>query len=242
MHVGDQNFGVTKLELEFLTRHGVCHIDANRGLPKPLTLKAMIAHRAAAAEYGVSLEMIHVLPGRAVILGRDPERDVEIEEFKRKIEIAGRSGLRGLNYSFGTLENQRTPDKTGRGGATYSSLDWSEYDDSPVDDDRAGTTVDQIFERIRYFHERVVPVAEHWKVQLACHLDDPPAPSLRGVARWDFPVFEGEENGRTHQLTNASRSLDKRAARATVFARLQEIRGDGGLALQWAELLLWHSR
>ena len=43
----------------------------------------------------------------------------------------------------------------------------------------------------RYFHERVVPIAEHFKVQLACHLDDPPAPSLKGVARWDYPVFEG---------------------------------------------------
>ena len=65
------------------------------GLPKPLTLEAMIAHREKAAEYGINLEMIHVLPGRAVILGQ-PERDAEIEEFKRLIEIAGRSGLRGL--------------------------------------------------------------------------------------------------------------------------------------------------
>ena len=29
-------------------------------------------------------EMIHVLPGRATILGQDPQRDVEIEEFKRR--------------------------------------------------------------------------------------------------------------------------------------------------------------
>jgi mannonate dehydratase len=186
MHVGDQNFGVTPLELEFLTRHGVTHVDANRGLPKPLTLEAMVAHRQAAADYGVNLEMIHVLPGRATILGQDPQRDVEIKEFKRLIEIAGRSGLRGLNYSFGTLENQRTANQVGRGGATYSSLDWSQYDNSPVDDDRAGTTVDQIFDRLRYFLERVVPVAERWKVQLACHLDDPPAPALKGVARWDY--------------------------------------------------------
>lgn len=112
--------------------------------------------------------MIHVLPGRATILGKDPERDAEIEYFKTLVEIAGRSGLRGLNYSFTTLENQRTPNKMGRGGATYSTMDWSEYDNSPVQDDRAGTTVDQIFERIKYFLERVVPVAEHFKVQLAC--------------------------------------------------------------------------
>ena len=64
-------------------------------LPSPLTLEAMVAHREKAAEYGINLEMIHVLPGRAVILGQ-PERDAEIEEFKSLIEIAGRSGLRGL--------------------------------------------------------------------------------------------------------------------------------------------------
>jgi D-mannonate dehydratase len=121
MYVGDQNFGVTQLEMEYLARHGVTHIDANQGLPNPLTLEAMVAHREAAAEYGINLEMIHVLPGRATILGKDPERGVEIEYFKTLIEIAGRSGLRGLNYSFTTLENQRTPDKMGRGGATYST-------------------------------------------------------------------------------------------------------------------------
>eukprot|EP01048_Picozoa_sp_COSAG05_P014909 COSAG05_NODE_1736_length_4168_cov_3.129762_6_plen_194_part_00 len=70
-------------------------------------------------------------------------------------------------------------------------MDWSEYDNSPVQDGRAGTTVDDIFARIQYFLERVVPVAEKWSVQLACHLDDPPAPPLKGVARWDYPVFEG---------------------------------------------------
>ena len=34
-------------------------------------------------------------------------------------------------------------------------------------------------------------VAEKYNVQMACHLDDPPAPVLKGVERWDWPVFEG---------------------------------------------------
>ena len=58
MYVGDQNFGVTPLEMEFLARHGVTHIDANRGLPNPLTLEAMIAHREAAAQYGITLVLM----------------------------------------------------------------------------------------------------------------------------------------------------------------------------------------
>jgi mannonate dehydratase len=42
-----------------------------------------------------------------------------------------------------------------------------------------------------YLLERIVPVAERCKVQLCCHLSDPPAPVLRGVERWDYPVREG---------------------------------------------------
>ena len=36
-----------------------------------------------------------------------------------------------------------------------------------------------------------VPVAEEYKVQMACHLNDPPAPVLKGVERWNYPVFDG---------------------------------------------------
>ena len=34
-------------------------------------------------------------------------------------------------------------------------------------------------------------VAEANKVQMACHLNDPPAPVLRGVERWNWSVMEG---------------------------------------------------
>ena len=63
MYVGCQNFGFTQTELEFLVRHGVSHIDANHGLAKPLTLESLLEARQAAADRGVNLEMIHVLPG-----------------------------------------------------------------------------------------------------------------------------------------------------------------------------------
>ena len=50
---------------------------------------------------------------------------------------------------------------------------------------------DEAFERAAYFLERVIPVAEANNVQMACHLNDPPAPVLKGVERWNYPVFEG---------------------------------------------------
>jgi mannonate dehydratase len=43
----------------------------------------------------------------------------------------------------------------------------------------------------RYFLQGIMPTAEKYNVQMACHLNDPPAPLLRGVEQWNFPVFEG---------------------------------------------------
>ena len=123
--------------------------------------------------------MIHVLPSRAIILAQDPQRDADIEEFNRWIEIAGRAGLRGLN--------QRTPDTPGRGGTLQSSFNLAEHDNTRLSE--AGyVTRDEVFARMKYFLDRVIPTAEKWKVQLACHPDDPPAPILNGVERWDYPV------------------------------------------------------
>jgi len=48
------------------------------------------------------------------------------------------------SYSFGVLENQRTEEKVGRGNATYSTLDHTVYDNTPVDDDRLGTTREEV--------------------------------------------------------------------------------------------------
>ena len=46
---------------------------------------------------------------------------------------------------------------------------------------------EEVYERARYFLERVIPHAEKHGVQLACHLEDPPAPVLRGIEMWNYP-------------------------------------------------------
>jgi mannonate dehydratase len=50
-----------------------------------------------------------------------------------------------------------------------------------------------MYERITYFLDRVLPVAEEYNVRLANHIADPPAPAgFRGITRWNSPdVFEG---------------------------------------------------
>ena len=187
MHVGVQGIGTSKHELQFLVRHGVTHMDASVADTKAETLTR---HRDEAAVEGVSLEMIHIRLARSITLAHDPQRDRDLDAVCQQIENAGKAGIRGLNYNFCILEHQRTPATPGRGGSMYSTFDMSKYDNETLSE--AGeVSREQAFERAAYFLERVIPIAEESKVQMACHLNDPPAPILRGVERWNYPVMEG---------------------------------------------------
>lgn len=187
MHVGVQGVGTSTMELEFLVRHGVKHMDASVKGTQPDTL---MKHKDEAAAAGVSLEMIHIGIPRSITLAQDPQRDKDIEGVCKTIENAAEAGLRGLNYNFCILNHQRTERTNGRGGSKYSTFDFSKYDNETLSD--AGkVSREEAFDRIGYFLERVIPVAEENKIQMACHPNDPPAPVLRGVERWNYPIFDG---------------------------------------------------
>lgn len=193
MYVGTQYFGTSKKEMEFLVRHGVTHFDAT---VDGYDVDTLTQHREAAAEHGVELEMVHI-PFQDSIGLAAPDRDKAIDGVCGWIENAAKAGLRGLNYNFCILNAddagglvQRTERRPGRGGSTYSSFELSKY----ANDKRyaAGdVSREEAFERAAYYLERIIPVAEENKIQMACHLNDPPAPVLNGVEKWDYPVFEG---------------------------------------------------
>ena len=187
MHVGVQGIGTSSKELSFIVRHGVTHMDTT---PENTETETLIRHKEEAAEAGVSLEMIHIEMPRSITLAQDPQRDKDIEGVCKTIENAAVAGLRGLNYNFCILVNQRTENTYGRGGSSYSTFDFSKYDNETLSE--AGeVSREEAFDRIAYFLERVIPVAEANRVQMACHPNDPPAPVLRGVERWNYPIFDG---------------------------------------------------
>jgi mannonate dehydratase len=187
MHVGVQAMGTSKVDLEFLTRHGVTHMN---GGVADFEVETLVRHREEAAAAGVSFEATHVGFDRSIPLAQDPERDRALDELCQKIENAGKAGIRALFYNFCILDHQRTEATYGRGGSQYSTFDLSKYDNETLTE--AGeVSREEAFERVGYFLERVIPVAEENKVQMACHLNDPPAPILRGVERWNYPVFDG---------------------------------------------------
>ena len=189
MHVGVQGIGTSKPELQFLVRHGVTHMDAS---VENTEVETLLRHKEAAAAEGVSLDMIHIGLPQSITFAQDPQRDRDLDTVCQNIENAGKAGLRGLNYNFHTTHYPiyRTERTLGRGGTTYSSFDMSRFDNEALTE-LGRVSRDEVFERMAYFLERVIPVAEANNVQMACHFNDPPAPVLKGVEGWNYPVFEG---------------------------------------------------
>ncbi|WP_353184796.1 mannonate dehydratase [Parapedobacter lycopersici] len=208
MKVGCQSGGTTIENLEFKARHGVYNIDG--GMPKVIDgvgwdLEDSMAKREACEKYGISLDAYHLPLTSAgidrvlypnIMLGKSPERDREIEIIQQMIEVAGKTGVKLLNYNttiLPVLRTGRTVDPK-RGNASYST--WN-YDEAVKNNDpktvAGDVSIDDMFERIAYFLDRVLPVAEEYKVKLGNHIADPPThPGYRGITRWNSPdVFEG---------------------------------------------------
>ena len=85
-------------------------------------------------------------------------------------------GIPSIKYNMNLLGVVRTERTPGRGDATYSTWRLKEaHPDPPLT--RAGRVdAEMYWERITYFLERVIPVAEEYKVRMACHPHDPGMP------------------------------------------------------------------
>lgn len=112
------------------------------------------------------------------------ERNRDIDKVCTSIQAAATAGIPLLLYNLALLPVVRSPRRTpGRGGVTYSHSDYEDVrGDPPLP--FAPVTAEQAWERITYFVERVIPVAEAYKVRLGCHQHDPGMPAglgYRGV-------------------------------------------------------------
>ena len=208
MKVGCQSGGTTVENLEFKARHGVFNIDG--GTPKEIPgkgwdLEDSLKKKEACEKYGIALDAYHLPLTSAgidrvsmpnVMMGKSPERDREIEIMQQMISVAGKSGVHCLNYNtiiLPILRTGQTPDPK-RGNATYNTWNYQEALKRNEPLTKAGVvTIDQVYERITYLLDRLLPVAEEYKVKLANHIADPPTHAgYRGVTRWNSPdVFEG---------------------------------------------------
>jgi mannonate dehydratase len=196
MYIGSQFGAQTDEEMLVLSQLGIKNVDQTPTLPwKDWTTDMLKGMREQWAKYGISMEMIHIPLGSnsaykngagAIFLKASDERDRQIDWMKETVRMAGEAGIRGLNYNITILGHLRTPSKTGRGGATVSTFELDkldqtlgEFEDGPADED-------EMWERIDHWLQQIMPVAEEYKVQMACHPSDPGigvGNTYRGVAR-----------------------------------------------------------
>ena len=145
--------------------------------------------RERVESFGIKLDMVPLplssayitqaeMPG--IMLGQSPERDREIDDVCRMIRNASRAGIPALKYNMSVLGVVRTDPTTGRGGARYSTFKYDQARPEPPLTEAGPLPADVYWERITYFLDRVVPVAEEAKVRLACHPHDPGMPGDRG--------------------------------------------------------------
>lgn len=119
-----------------------------------------------------------------------PGADEQLEHMANTIRNMGKAGIHILGYHW--LPNQvwRTSRSTpARGGATVTSFDMSLVESAPLTHGRVYTAA-EMWANWETYIKTLLPIAEEAGVTLALHPDDPPVPSLGGIARI-FGSFEG---------------------------------------------------
>jgi mannonate dehydratase len=145
--------------------------------------------RERVESFGITLDMVPLpmssneisrfeMPN--IMLGKSPDRDREIDDICGMIRNVSRAGIPAVKYNMTFLGVPRTEPTEGRGGATYSTFVYDKAKQEPPLTEAGPIFADRYWERITYFLERVVPVAEEYKVRLACHPQDPGMPPGRG--------------------------------------------------------------
>jgi mannonate dehydratase len=143
----------------------------------------------------------------AIMLAQSPERDRDIEGIQTMIRNCARAGLPSIKYNMSILGVLRSGSQPGRGDekdavwnlaeAPYSKpVTVGGHDDTtgktmPIDASKSGLTIagkvdgDAFWERITYFLDRIIPVANEYKIRMACHPQDPGVPptGYQGIER-----------------------------------------------------------
>ena len=198
MKLGCQSAPTNETHLKYFARYGVKHIC---GYPEIAdgrlyaTVDELKKMRDLAESNGISIECLappflassHIDREKhpAIMLAQSPERDRDIESMQTMIKNCATAGIPSIKYNMSILGVLRTGRTKGRGDAMYST--WSlknAHPETPLT--KAGrVTSDMAWERITYFLDKVIPVANEYKVRMACHPHDPGVPpeGYQGVTR-----------------------------------------------------------
>lgn len=194
MYVGTQTPARSDTDFEVWAQLGVNHVCADPpGSPHEWAVEDLERHREKVESYGISLDMVQLPLSSTpleksqsphIMLGKSPERDREIESVCKLIENVSKAGIPAAKYNMNIIGIPRSEREQGRGGSSNSTFRWSKVDQKAEPGIAGLVDEDTFWERIDYFLERVVPVAEANKVRIACHPHDPyTPPGYKGVTR-----------------------------------------------------------
>jgi mannonate dehydratase len=203
MKLGCQSAPTNETHLRYLARYGVRNIC---GYPEIAdgrlyaTVEELKRMRDLAVSNGIAVDCVappflassHVEREKhaAIVLAESPERDRDIESMQTLIRNCAQAGLPSIKYNMSVLGVLRTGRTPGRGDASYSTWRLKEAHPDPILTRAGRVDADMFWERITYFLDRVIPVAQEYKIRMACHPHDPGVPPegyqgvTRVLARW----------------------------------------------------------
>jgi mannonate dehydratase len=124
-----------------------------------------------------------------IMLGREG-REQQMTNMVTTVRNMGKVGIPILGYHWMPAKVWRSqPPEELRGGALATRFNGAEHVDAPLAFDR-DYTAEELWDNYCWYLDRILPEAEKACVRLALHPDDPPVPTLGGVARI-FGSFEG---------------------------------------------------
>jgi mannonate dehydratase len=194
MYLGTQTSPRDDDDYRMWAQLGVMHVCIDPpGNPHDWSQDELLRHREHVESFGLTLDMVQLpLASRPIehaqsphiMLGKDPERQRELDSICRLLERISAAGIPAVKYNLNIIGIPRTAPEQGRGGSRNSAFRWHDADQAAAPTIAGVVSEDENWERIDAFLAAVVPVAEAAKVRLACHPHDPwTPPGYRGVTR-----------------------------------------------------------
>lgn len=240
MYLGTQIEPRDDTDYRMWAQLGVQHVCVDPpGDPHDWTTELLSRHREHIESFGLTLDMVQ-LPlssrpieqsrGPNILLGREPDRQREIDSICALIERLAAAGVPAAKYNLNIIGIPRTEHEAGRGGSRNAAFRWGKTDQDAAPGIAGVLSEEENWARIEYFLRAVVPVATASKVRLACHPHDPyTPPGYKGVTR----VLGTVEGLKRFVMTQESPYHGLNFCQGTVGEMLDNPREEIGDVIRW---------